>query len=79
MDAKGMFLGAVGARPVYKLLGKQDLGTTDPPNGDCTCRRRHCVAATQRWTHQRPELADVPGIRQPLPQGDAGEDHERKN
>jgi len=28
IDAKGMFLGAVGAGPVYKLLGKKDLGTT---------------------------------------------------
>ena len=28
VDAKGMFLGAVGAGPVYKLLGKRDLATT---------------------------------------------------
>lgn len=27
-DAKGMFLAAVGAGPVYRLLGKKDLGTT---------------------------------------------------
>jgi peptidoglycan/xylan/chitin deacetylase (PgdA/CDA1 family) len=27
VDAKGMFLGAVGAGPVYRLLGKKDLGT----------------------------------------------------
>ncbi len=27
-DAKGMFLAAVGAGPVYRLLGKRDLGTT---------------------------------------------------
>jgi hypothetical protein len=26
-----MFLAAVGAGPVYKLLGKKDLGTTDFP------------------------------------------------
>jgi hypothetical protein len=31
VDAKGMFLGAVGAGPVYKLLGKRDLGTTEFP------------------------------------------------
>jgi len=31
IDAKGMFLGAVGAGPVYKLLGKKDLGTTEFP------------------------------------------------
>lgn len=28
VDAKGMFLGGVYAGPVYKLLGKKDLGTT---------------------------------------------------
>jgi len=28
VDAKGMFLAAAGAGPVYKLLGKKDLGTT---------------------------------------------------
>lgn len=31
VDAKGMFLAAVGAGPVYKLLGKKDLGTSDFP------------------------------------------------
>jgi hypothetical protein len=31
VDAKGMFLGAVGAGPVYKLLGKKDLGTVEFP------------------------------------------------
>jgi hypothetical protein len=32
IDGKGMFLGAVGAGPVYRLLGKKDLGTeTFPP------------------------------------------------
>lgn len=31
VDAKGMFLGAVGAAPVYKLLGKKDLSTTQLP------------------------------------------------
>jgi hypothetical protein len=31
VDAKGMFLGAVGAGPVYRLLGKRDLGTRDFP------------------------------------------------
>jgi hypothetical protein len=30
-DAKGMFLAAAGAGPVYKLLGKGDLGTTTMP------------------------------------------------
>ena len=31
VDAKGMFLGGVAAGPVYKLLGKKDLGTTEFP------------------------------------------------
>ena len=30
-DAKGMFLAAVGAGPVYRLLGKKDLGTEEFP------------------------------------------------
>ncbi len=31
IDGKGMFLGAVGAGPVYKLLGESDLATTEFP------------------------------------------------
>jgi hypothetical protein len=31
VDAKGMFLAAAGAGPVYKLLGKKDMGTTEMP------------------------------------------------
>jgi hypothetical protein len=31
IDAKGMFLGGVYAGPVYKLLGKKDLGTAEFP------------------------------------------------
>jgi hypothetical protein len=31
VDPKGMFLAAAAAGPVYRLLGKQDLGTTDFP------------------------------------------------
>ena len=30
-DAKGMFLAGVHAGPVYKLLGKKDLGTAEFP------------------------------------------------
>ncbi len=30
-DAKGMFLAAVGASPVYKLVGKKGVGTTEFP------------------------------------------------
>jgi len=46
VDAKGTFLAGVGAGPVYKLLGKKDLGTTEfPPietgilNGDLIFRQ----------------------------------------
>jgi hypothetical protein len=46
VDAKGMFMAAVAAGPVYKLLGKKDLGTTEfPPietpliNGDVAFRQ----------------------------------------
>jgi len=31
VDAKGMFLAASGAGPVYRLLGKKDMGTTEFP------------------------------------------------
>jgi hypothetical protein len=31
VDAKGMFLAAAGAGPVYKLLGKKDMGTMEFP------------------------------------------------
>jgi hypothetical protein len=31
VDAKGSFLAAAGAGPVYKLLGKKDMGTTEFP------------------------------------------------
>jgi len=32
VDAKGTFLAGAGAGPVYKLLGKKDLGTTEFPS-----------------------------------------------
>ena len=57
IDAKGMFLGAVGAGPVYKLLGKKDLGTTEfPPqetpliDGDIAYRQHNGGhTAAQNW------------------------------
>jgi hypothetical protein len=36
IDSKGMFLGAAAAGPVYKLLGKKDLGTTEFPPMETT-------------------------------------------
>ncbi len=45
IDQKGMFMAAVGAGPVYRLLGKKDMGATDLPPietaliaGDCAGR-----------------------------------------
>ena len=67
VDAKGMFLAAAGAGPVYKLLGKKDMGTTEfPPietaliDGDVAFRQ-HSGGHTDA-----PELADVPDVRRPL-------------
>lgn len=34
VDPKGMFLATVGAGPVYRLLGKKDLGTSEMPPVD---------------------------------------------
>ena len=36
VDAKGMFLAGVHAGPVYRLLGKKDLGTTEFPKVETT-------------------------------------------
>jgi alpha-glucuronidase len=36
VDAKGMFLATLGAGPVYTLLGKKDLGTTEFPSIETT-------------------------------------------
>jgi hypothetical protein len=36
VDAKGMFLAAAGAGPVYRLLGKKDMGTTEFPAVETT-------------------------------------------
>ena len=59
VDAKGMFLAGAGAGPVYRLLGKKDLGTTEfPADRDGADRRRRRVPPAQRRPHGRPELAD---------------------
>jgi hypothetical protein len=36
VDAKGMFLAEAGAGPVYELLGKKGLGTTEMPPVEAT-------------------------------------------
>jgi hypothetical protein len=49
VDPKGMFMAAAAAGPVYRLLGRKDLGTTEfPPvettltNGDIAFRQHSC-------------------------------------
>jgi len=60
VDQRGSFLAAVAAGPVYRLLGKKDLGTADfPAVGDGTDRRRDRVPHSTAAAHHRPELADV--------------------
>ena len=53
MDAEGTFLAGVGAGPVYRLLGKKDLGTSAfPPietglmNGTDLAFRQHSSGHT---------------------------------
>lgn len=48
VDVKGMFMAAIAAGPVYKLLGKKDLGTVEFPqvesglmNGDIAYRQHN--------------------------------------
>lgn len=57
VDAKGMFLAAVAAGPVYKLLGKEDLGVSEFPaietaliDGDIAFRQHRGGHTTaQNW------------------------------
>ncbi len=59
IDAKGMFLGGVHAGPVYRLLGKRDLGTTVFPeetigllSGDIAWRQHSGGHTTgPNWPH----------------------------
>ena len=67
VDAKGMFLAAAGAGPVYRLLGKKDMGTTEfPPGRTAADRRRRRLPPAQRRAYARPELADFPHVRRPF-------------
>jgi hypothetical protein len=63
VDAKGMFLAVVAAGPVYRLLGKKDLGNHSVPRGrDRAGGWRTCVPAAPRGTHACTELADISQI-----------------
>ena len=60
VDPKGMFMAAVAAGPVYRLLGKKDLGNNGVSGpGDRPDRRRHRVPSTHRRAHTWSELAGV--------------------
>ena len=66
-DPKGMFLAAVAAGPVYRLLGKKDLGTTEFPPIETTLIDGDIAFRQHSWrTHSGSELADFPDVRQSL-------------
>ena len=52
VDAKGTFLAGVAAGPVYKLLGKKDMGTTEFP-----------PIETGSWTATWPSASTAPDTR----------------
>ncbi len=73
-DAKGMFLAAAGAGPVYRLLGKKDLGASQFPaietpliDGEIAFRQ-HSGGHTPA-----PELAGVSHLCRPLSQSKVGQ------
>ena len=67
VDAKGMFLAAAGAGPVYRLLGKKDLGDHGiSAGGDGADQWRSGIQAALRGSHTGSELADISGVRQPV-------------
>ena len=62
-DPMGEFLGAVGAGPVYRLLGKKDLGTTTvSADGDGAVGGRSGVPAASVRAYAGAELAVLPGV-----------------
>ena len=67
VDAKGMFLAAAGAGPVYKLLGKKDMGTSEFPAIEIPLTDGgHRLPPACRRSHARAQLAHVSRLRQPL-------------
>jgi hypothetical protein len=68
VDAKGMFLAAAAAGPVYRLLGKKDLGTTEFQPTETTLIDGDVAFRQQRWTYAGTKLADIPDFRQPVHQ-----------
>ncbi len=84
IDSKGSFLAAAGAGPVYKLLGKKDLGTTEFPkettaliDGEIAFRQHeggHTVGPNWptflKWAHR---YIKAPAIKAPAKQPNAKE------
>jgi hypothetical protein len=64
VDSRGMFMAAVAAGPVYRLLGARDLGVTAfPGTPDPGGRRRAGVPSARGRSHARTELALLSRLR----------------
>ncbi len=69
VDQKGSFMAAVAAGPVYRLLGKKDLGTAEFPPVETGLMDGELAFRQHSGGHTTgPELADVPGVGRPLHQ-----------
>jgi hypothetical protein len=70
IDAKGMFLGRGGRWAGLPIVGQEGSWHDGiSADRDCADRRRNCVSPTQWRAHGWPELAEFPGICQPLHSG----------
>jgi hypothetical protein len=63
VDAKGMFLEAVGAGPVYRLLGKKDLGTTEFPPMETYLSKGDRFSSAEWRPHYWAELVRISRLR----------------
>ena len=68
IDAKGHVHGGCGGRSGVPAPRKEGHGDQRvPADGDAARRRRHRLPSAHWRSYHRPELADVPRVRQPLP------------
>ena len=75
----GKLHGGRGGRPGLQAAGQEGPGYLGiPRGGDGADRRRARLPAAQGGPHHRPELADVPGVRRPLHQGQGRPGDERR-
>ncbi|GAC1448174.1 MAG: hypothetical protein NVSMB7_09430 [Chitinophagaceae bacterium] len=58
VDAKGMFMAAAAAGPVYKLLGKKDLGTTEFPPAETSLTDGSCIPPAHQRAYAGTQLAN---------------------